>query len=56
MKYNGTLRYTIAPFREAEDYYHQKQLEGLNLDAEKRRIQKELGHRGVKFTPVDNTS
>lgn len=52
MKYNGTLRYTIVPFREAEDYYNQKQLERLDLEAEKRRAQKEL----AKFTPTGDTA
>ena len=52
MKYNGTLRYTISPFREAEAYYHQKQLERLELEAEKLRVQKEL----AKFTPAGDTA
>ena len=52
MKYNGTLRYTITPFREAEEYYHQKQLERLELEAEKQRVQKEL----AKFTPAGDTA
>ena len=52
MKYNGTLRYTISPFREAEEYYHQKQLERLDLEAEKHRVRKEL----AKFTPAGDTA
>ena len=52
MKYNGTLRYTISPFREAEEYYHQKQLERLELDAEKRGVQKEL----AKFAPAGDSA
>lgn len=56
MKYNGTLRYTIAPFREAEEYYNQKQLERLGLESEKWRVQKELELRGAKFTPVEDSA
>lgn len=52
MKYNGTLRYTIAPFREAEEYYQPKQLELLKLESEKRWVQKEL----AKFTPAGDTA
>lgn len=52
MKYNGTLRYTISPFREAEEYYNQKQLERLELETEKQRVQKEL----AKFTPAGDTA
>ena len=52
LKYNGTLRYTISPFREAEEYYNQKQLELLELEAEKHRVQKEL----AKFTPAGDTA
>ena len=56
MKYNGTLRYTIAPFREAEEYYRQKQLERLGLESERWRVQKELELRGAKFTPVEDSA
>ena len=56
MKYNGTLRYTISPFREAEDYYHQKQLERLNRDTEKRRVQTELERCGAAFIPAGGTA
>ena len=56
LKYNGTLRYTVSPFREAEDYYHQKQLERLNRDAEKRRVQTELEHCGATFIPAGGTA
>ena len=56
MKYNGTLRYTVSPFREAEDYYHQKQLERLSRDAEKRRVQTELERCGAAFIPAGGTA
>lgn len=56
MKYNGTLRYTISPFREAEEYYHQKQLELLELEAEKHRVQKELERRDAEFIPAEGTA
>lgn len=52
LKYNGTLCYTIRPFRDAEDYFHQKQMEQLNQEAEIYRVQKELQRRGVEFTPA----
>lgn len=56
LKYNGTLRYTIRPFRDAEDYYNQKQMEQLNLESEKCQVQKELEHRGVEFKPAGDTT
>ena len=56
LKYNGTLRYTVSPFREAEDYYHQKQLERLSRDAEKRRVQTELERCGAAFIPAGGTA
>ena len=56
LKYNGTLRYTVSPFREAEDYYHQKQLERLNRDAEKRRVQTEFERCGAAFIPAGGTA
>lgn len=52
LKYNGTLRYTIRPFRDAEDYYNRQQMVKLEQDTEKWRIQKELERRGVEFTPA----
>ena len=56
LKYNGTLRYTIRPFRDAEDYYNQKQMEQLNLESEKCQVQKELEHCGVEFKPAGDTA
>ena len=56
LKYNGTLRYTVSPFRDAEDYYHQKQLERLNRDAEKRRVQTKLERCGAAFIPAGGTA
>ena len=56
LKYNGTLRYTIRPFRDAEDYYNRQQMAKLEQDTEKWRVQKELERRGVEFTPAEDTA
>ena len=56
LKYNGTLRYTIRPFRDAEDYYKRQQMAKLEQDTEKWRTQKELERRSVEFTPVGDTA
>ena len=56
LKYNGTLRYTIRPFRDAEDYYNRQQMAKLEQDTEKWRVQKELERRGVEFTPAGDTA
>lgn len=56
LKYNGTLRYTIRPFRDAEDYYNRQQVAKLEQDTEKWRVQKELERRGVEFTPAGDTA
>ena len=41
-KRNGTLRYYIRPIQEAVDYYYEQQLQQLELDAERQRVQAQL--------------
>lgn len=38
-KQNGSLLYTIRPFREAVEHFHQRQLDQLSLEAERRRVE-----------------
>ncbi len=39
-KRNGTLRYTIRPIQEAVDYYNEQQLQRLEADVERQRVQR----------------
>ncbi len=41
-KRNGTLRYTIRPIQEAVDYYNEQQLQQLEADVERQRVQARL--------------
>jgi len=39
---NGTLRYHICPIQEAVDYYNERQLQRLETDVERQRVQARL--------------
>ena len=56
LKYNGTLRYTIRPFKDAVDYYHRQQMAKLEQVTESQSLEKELRRRGVEFIPLDSAS
>lgn len=56
LKYNGTLRYTIRPFKDAVDHYNRQQMAKLEQDTEKWRVQQKLQHHGAAFHPVENSA
>ncbi len=54
-KRNGTLRYYIRPIQEAVDHYNEQQLQRLDADVERQRVQAQLSRLCVTQEPHPTT-
>jgi len=53
MKRNGCLKYHIMPIRHAIDLFHERQLSGVKLAAERQRAYDKAEKNGVEFYPAE---
>ena len=56
MKWNGNNLYTILPMQTAVDAFHQRQLDQLEADAQRRKLRRQQGRHAHQAIPFASTS